>query len=113
QNERPPNAPEDELGEDGDAAPDMCGAVGQGQESRHRNEHKVDADHGPLQPPYGGLVAHEPVADTPGHSIAAPRHARDRHDAGRLISPPESLGARQDGSRRKICTPPDPEYGTR
>ncbi len=69
ENEGPPNAPEAELREKRQIAPDMRRATRQGQEGRNRDEKQIESDDRPLQALYERLMAFEPMTERGNRSI--------------------------------------------
>src|SRR5262249_33090250 len=79
QHERPPHAPEYELGEQGHVVEDARGTLGERQHRRQRDEHDIETDDGPLHDADAPLVARQPVAEQPRPPIDTPDHvARER-----------------------------------
>jgi len=104
QHERPPHAPEHELGEAREIIPEEGGAARQRQQHWNAQKHRIDGHHAPLHDADGALVALQPVAD-PAPEIVRSRERQDsprrrdahRHGrsitAGRRCRPPPSRTA--------------------
>ena len=62
EHEGPPDSPEHELRKQRHVVPDMIGALGQGQQDGHDDEHHIDRDQRPLQPRDETAVPQQEVA---------------------------------------------------
>ncbi len=71
ENERPPDAPEDELGEKREIGPDMRGALRRRQKRRNDDQKCIGGDDNPLHGQDRPLMPHKPIARSGQKAIDA------------------------------------------